>query len=138
MDAAPAGAEAVSVAARIGGRWLLVRRGHAPSKGKYAFPGGTVEPGEAQEDAARRELREETGLEAGKLSVLASVNLPGKNRVYALTVFSAETLSGALMAGDDAAAAGFFLLEEIKRLPMSASTLEMILTSEAGRADCGA
>ncbi len=126
--------KAVSVAARIDGRWLLVMRGHAPSKGKYAFPGGKAEAEEALEDAARRELREETGLEADKLTVLAQLNLPGENCIYALTVFSANALSGTLAAGDDAAAAGFYSLEEISALRLSPSTLEAILKFEAGLA----
>ena len=63
---------AVSVAMRRHDRMLLVKRGRAPSRGLYAFPGGRVEAGETLEAAARRELLEETGLEAGELSPLAS------------------------------------------------------------------
>lgn len=127
LDARLPEVRAVSVAARVDGKWLLVRRGRAPSMGKYAFPGGKAEAGEALEDAARRELREETGLEAGRLTALARVDLPGEGCVYALTVFFAEAVSGSLASGDDADAAGFFSLEEIGELPMSESTLQAIL-----------
>lgn len=120
------------------GRWLLVKRAHAPSKGKYAFPGGRVEPGEALEAAARRELFEETGLAAGALFSLKTMQLPGKDCIYELTVFQAKTVSGALAAGDDAAAAGFFSVEEIGSMPMSASTLEAVLQLEANSPPAGA
>ena len=43
---------AVSIVVFQNGRFLLVRRGHPPAEGLYAFPGGRVEPGEAAETAA--------------------------------------------------------------------------------------
>jgi 8-oxo-dGTP diphosphatase len=132
LDPALPVVRAVSIAARIDGKWLLVRRAHAPSKGKYAFPGGRAETGETLEEAARRELAEETGLTAGRLSVMAAMDLPGKGCIYALTVFEANEVTGTLAAGDDAAAAQFFSLEEIGRLPMTPSTLDVIMRFGTG------
>lgn len=131
MDPALSVVDAVSIAARIDGKWLLVKRAHEPAKGKFAFPGGRVEAGETLDGAARRELREETGLEAGQLTEFATLRLPGNGCVYALTVFSALSLSGTVLTGGDAADAGFHTLEEISRLPMTQSTYEAIRQLES-------
>ena len=57
------------------GRMLVQRR---PSSGLlpglWEFPGGRIEPGESSEDAARRELREETGLSAGRIVPIGTVH----------------------------------------------------------------
>ena len=71
---------AVSVALQHDDRLLLVLRGRAPSLGYYAFPGGRVETGETLEEAARRELAEETGLAVHELSPLALVRAEGELR----------------------------------------------------------
>lgn len=55
------------------GKYLFVRRGQAPARGTLDLPGGFVDPLETVEDAVRRELREETGLEAGAISYLRSL-----------------------------------------------------------------
>lgn len=120
--------EAVSVAVRRGDALLLVRRGRAPSLGLYAFPGGRVEPGEALEAAARRELWEETGMVAGALALFATIELapeadPGIEH-FRLSVFQCADAHGEPQAGDDAAEAGFFRLSEMGALPITPSTLE--------------
>ncbi|KAL7442350.1 hypothetical protein ACHAXM_008337 [Skeletonema potamos] len=43
-------------------RYLLIQRGKAPNKGMWSLPGGKIENNEGIMDAAKRELREETGL----------------------------------------------------------------------------
>jgi len=52
-------------------RVLLIRRRLPPFAGAWAFPGGFIEMDETLEQSARRELREETGLEVDTLAKLA-------------------------------------------------------------------
>ena len=55
------------------GRLLTVRRARDPEKGTLDLPGGFVDPEETVENAVRRELREETGLEATEVRLLFSI-----------------------------------------------------------------
>lgn len=52
------------------GRTVLIRRGTEPLLGQWSIPGGTIEIGETIEEAVRRELREETGLEVRVLELV--------------------------------------------------------------------
>ena len=45
------------------GKALIVKRAHEPRKGEWSLPGGLLELGESLQDAARREIKEETGLD---------------------------------------------------------------------------
>ncbi|MFN2166807.1 MAG: NUDIX domain-containing protein, partial [Anaerolineae bacterium] len=54
---------AVGVIIRENDRIVLIQRDKEPAKGLWTFPGGAVELGETVHQAARREAREETGLE---------------------------------------------------------------------------
>ncbi len=112
---------AVSVAMLRHDRLLLVKRGRAPSRGLYAFPGGRVEAGETMEAAARRELLEETGLEAGELSPFIMIHIEGEIANYDLQVFRTSYVGGEAVAGDDAESAGFFTLADMETLPVTDS-----------------
>ncbi|CAI2935548.1 NUDIX hydrolase [Aminobacter niigataensis] len=127
---------AVSVAVLRDRSIMLVRRGRAPSKGLYAFPGGRVESGETLEDAARRELMEETGIEVGTLVPLREILIDSRAEgasVYLLTVFGARHVRSEPVAADDADEAAFFSLAEIERLPLTDSTLEIVLELLGGQ-----
>jgi ADP-ribose pyrophosphatase YjhB (NUDIX family) len=120
---------AVSVALKRSDRVLLVKRRFAPSRGLYAFPGGRVEPGETLEDAARRELFEETGLQAGPLTQIAELLVgaaTGEAPVrFLLHVFSAPHVGGEPVSASDAEEAAFFSLNELRSLPLTGSVGEI-------------
>lgn len=122
---------AVSVAVLRGNTVLLVKRGRKPSAGFYAFPGGRVEPGETDDEAALRELREETGVDVTNLRPLRVVNIPpsieDEAPGYRLIVYAADWFSGEPVAADDAAEAAFFGREQLATLPTTDSTDEIAL-----------
>ena len=140
MDDSTGDIAAVSVALRRGDRLLLVRRGRAPSMGLWAFPGGRVEAGEADEDAARRELAEETGLTVGDLVFLRAFRiegaLPDAPRIR-LHVFGGLWTGGEPSAGDDAAEARFLTLAEMEALPVTESVMDMARAILAGKVERG-
>jgi 8-oxo-dGTP diphosphatase len=116
---------AVSIALIDGDRVLLVRRGRAPAKGLYAFPGGRVEGGETLEQAVRRELMEETGLRTGPVALVEThdIEREGSGAAFRLHVFTAHHTGGSAVAGDDADDAGWFSLAEMAVLPVIPSVV---------------
>lgn len=58
---------------------LLVERKNPPFEGRWALPGGFMEIEETLEEAARRELMEETGIKAGELIRYESYDVPGRD-----------------------------------------------------------
>jgi ADP-ribose pyrophosphatase YjhB (NUDIX family) len=97
----------IGVVALRGDAVLLVRRGKAPRLGSWSLPGGAQRLGEHAEEAARRELREETGIEVGPLDLLAVVDGitrddEGAIRFhYTIVDYCARWLSGEARAGGD-------------------------------------
>ena len=115
---------AVSVAVLQDGRFLLVQRGHAPSRGLYAFPGGRVRAGETAREAVQRELREETGLMLDEFKRFGEIIIPAENgRNYRLDVFCANRAHGVARPGDDASRVGWYTIDEMRALPITESTL---------------
>ena len=87
---------------------LLIKRAHAPYKGKWALPGGFVDENEPLERAAARELKEETGVARVRLQQFGAFGDPGRDpRGHTVSIAFAG-ISGAdlkVRAGDDAAEA---------------------------------
>jgi 8-oxo-dGTP diphosphatase len=96
-------------------RILLIRRKNEPFGGCWAFPGGFVDQGETLEQAARRELQEETGLSVIELAQLHATADPGRDpRGWTATVLYLARVRPAdatAVAADDAAEVGWHPLD---------------------------
>lgn len=100
---------------------LLIERAQEPYKGLYALPGGFVEIQETLEEAAQRELEEETGLKTLQLTQVHTFSDPDRDprgRVistcFAAVLMDANQLD--LRAGSDAADVGWFVINELPAL----------------------
>jgi 8-oxo-dGTP diphosphatase len=92
-------------------RVLLIRRKHEPFAGAWAIPGGFVDMEESLETAARRELKEETGLDAEELEQLHTFGDPGRDprgRVISVAyLIRVDAKQVKPIAADDAADVGW-------------------------------
>jgi 8-oxo-dGTP diphosphatase len=96
---------------------LLVRRGEEPFKGMWAIPGGFKRPDETLDEAARRELSEETGVDVARLlTQFGAYGDPGRDpRMNVVTVAYLAVLRdvGAIVAGTDATDAALVPVSDI-------------------------
>ena len=96
------------------GRLLYVRRNHEPAMYEWAWPSGFVDAGERVEDAAAREVREETGIEVQIGELLGVWSATGDQVV--VIGFRAGPIGGSLRPGPEALAAAWIPLHpEAKR-----------------------
>ena len=97
---------------------LLIKRGIEPFKGRWAFPGGFIKMHETAEEGARRELREETGLENAYIQQFHTFSDPHRDpreRVITIAFYALVKIQD-VKGGDDAVAAQWFPLDEIPAL----------------------
>ena len=104
---------------------LLVKRGHPPRQGVWAFPGGLVELGERIFAAAQRELQEETGIQGEPIDVVDVFEIierdeTGKVRYhYVVIEVLLRYLDGEPRAADDAAEARWVAVEHLDGIELS-------------------
>lgn len=111
---------------------LLVRRGQPPSENDWAIPGGRVELGESLQDAAQREVREETGLDIRAREPVHTFDVIERDSTgavryhYVVVDLKADYLRGSVRPGDDAADARWIAEKELPHLQVSPPTRRLL------------
>jgi ADP-ribose pyrophosphatase YjhB (NUDIX family) len=111
---------------------LLVRRGKPPRLGSWSLPGGAQHLGEGTQEAARRELREETSIEVGPLllaDVIDAVSTDSEGRVrfhYTIIDYAAHWLAGEAQAGDDVSELAWATIEALPAYELTPEALAVI------------
>ena len=114
------------------GKVLLVKRGVAPSKGLWAIPGGMIELGETIQQAAEREILEETGIQIQAREPVYTFDMidrdeEGRIRYHYVVVdVFAFYVSGEPQARDDVVDARWVAPEELEALPASPNTMRLL------------
>ncbi|WP_137680317.1 NUDIX hydrolase [Aurantiacibacter suaedae] len=109
-------AATIAVVVRAG-QVLLVRRANRPDAGRWGFPGGKIEAGETIEQAAIRELYEETAIRGEALQTFTAVDVFDHaedgtlRRHFVLIAVLCRWLAGEPLAGDDALEAEWFCVD---------------------------
>ena len=111
---------------------LLVLRAKPPAENYWTIPGGCVELGETLQEAAEREIREETGLsiQAGEPVYAFDIIERDANGAilfhYVIVDLAADYVSGELRPGDDATDACWDSFRDVKSLKVSAATRKLL------------
>ncbi|MDJ0871437.1 MAG: NUDIX hydrolase [Gammaproteobacteria bacterium] len=116
-------------------RVLLVKRRDPPNEGQWAIPGGSVRLGETLQEAAERELHEETGIRirAGRpVYIFDVIQRDPEGRIeyhYVITDLWSEYLGGEPMPRDDALDARWFTPADMESVPVNAMTRDLLDTT---------
>jgi 8-oxo-dGTP diphosphatase len=106
---------------------LLVKRANPPKQGLWCIPGGKVEFGENLQQAAEREIKEETGVVIKATTPVYVFDLiEDEKRHYVIVDLLADYISGTPKAGDDADDAKWFSLQDIDQPNIDLETKRLL------------
>jgi 8-oxo-dGTP diphosphatase len=114
------------------GEVLLAKRGKPPRAGEWSLPGGLIDLGERLEDAARREVWEECGIEitiGGFITTYEPIIYDSEGEIeyhYVLIDYWATHLSGEIVAQDDAMAVAWVAIQALSQFNLRQETLKVI------------
>ena len=122
---------AVGVIVEQDGKIVLGRRAHEPQLGRWSFPSGFVDAGEAPEDAAAREVEEETGLRVSIDRLLGVYSTSGERTIF--IAYAGSVIGGELVAGEECYEVEAFLPNALPELafPHDASILKTWASSSS-------
>jgi 8-oxo-dGTP diphosphatase len=121
---------AVGVVLERDGQILLTRRGNEPRVGYWSFPSGFVDAGEMLEEAAAREVREETGLDVAVGRLIGVYSARGDRTVF--VAYAGRIEGGELKAGRECMEVAFFPPDALPELafPHDADVLRAYFSAE--------
>jgi 8-oxo-dGTP diphosphatase len=115
------------------GKALIIKRAHEPRKGEWSLPGGLLELGESLQDAARREIKEETSLDVSVGPVIETfdrVHRDDHGRIryhFVIVDFVCWPDGGEAMPGSDAEGVAWVAPDEIDVYQVNAHAKAVIL-----------
>ena len=111
---------------------LLVLRGKPPAEKQWSIPGGCVELGETLQEAAEREITEETGIVIQAKKPIYTFDVIERDENghirfhYVIVDLAADYVSGELRAGDDAVDVSWVSLKDLNNRNVSDATRKLL------------
>lgn len=115
------------------GKVLLVLRGKPPAESQWSIPGGCVELGETLQEAAEREIIEETGIVILAKDPVYTFDVIERDKDgqvrfhYVIVDLAADYVSGEIRPGDDAVDVNWVSSEDLNDINVSAATRRLLI-----------